>query len=148
VSNASCPLNFKRVDDNISRINALIISLLVLVYLYTAFVPIVFLIILDLSIKLFFEKRISPFTFLSQWIKKRLHLKDVFVDGGAKRLAGFFGLFLMLLLFGTHFLHSWSISLVVAAVYLLCSFLDILFGFCIGCKIYFLIKTLYPNFMR
>jgi len=148
MSHASCPLNFKQVDENLFRINALFVSVLVLVYLYTQMLPIMLFLVLDFSIKLFFEKRTSPLTFLSQGIKKMFHIEDFLIDGGAKRLAGFFGLFFMLLLFGTYFVHSLTLSLVIAVLYLLCSSLDILFGFCIGCKIYFIIKKVYPNFMK
>lgn len=148
MSKASCPLNFKQVDENLFRINALFVSFLVLLYLFSEIMPIMLFLVLDFVIKLFFEKLPSPLTFLSQRVKKLFHIEDLLIDGGAKRLAGFFGLFFMLLLLGTYFLHSFPVSLVVAALYLLCSSLDILFGFCIGCKIYFIIKKIYPNFMK
>jgi len=148
MSNVSCPLNFKQVDENLFRINALFVSLFVLLYLYTQMLPIMLFLVLDFSIKLFFEKLISPLTFFSQVIKKIFRIEDLLIDGGAKRLAGFFGFFFMILLLVTYFFHSLSLSLVVAALYLICSSLDILFGFCIGCKIYFIIKKVYPNFMR
>ena len=148
MSNTSCPLNFKQVDENLFRINALFVSLFVLLYLYTQMLPIMLFLVLDFSMKLFFEKLTSPLTFLSQRIKKIFGIENLLIDGGAKRLAGFFGLFFMLLLLGTYFFHSLTLSLVVAALYLICSSLDILFGFCIGCKIYFIVKKVYPNFMR
>ncbi len=148
MSNASCPLSFKQVDENLFRINALFVSLLVLVFLYTQMLSVILFLVFDFVIKLFFEQYPSPLTFLSRSVKKIFHIKDFLIDGGAKRLAGFFGLFFMLLLLGTYFLHSLPLSLIVAALYLLCSSLDILFGFCIGCKIYFIIKKIYPDFMK
>jgi len=148
MSNATCPLNFIRVDDNISRINAFLVSSLVIFYLYIPLVYIVLFLVFDFSIKLFFQEITSPLSFVSKRVKQIFHMKDAFVDGGAKRLAGFFGLFFMVLLLGTHFLHSWTVSFVIALLYLSCSSLDILFRFCIGCKIYFIIKKIYPNFMK
>jgi len=148
VSNAACPLNFKRVNENISRINALLVSSFVLFYLYTPSIFILIFLILDFIIKLYFENLTSPLTYISRRVKKLFHIKDTFVDGGAKRLAGFFGLSFMVLLLGVHYIDSWKISFLVAFMYLTCSFLDILFRFCIGCKIYFIIKKIYPNFMK
>jgi hypothetical protein len=148
MSNEACPLNFTRVDENISRVNALFVSSFVILYLYMPFVYILIFLVFDFSIKLFFQTLTSPLSFISQGFKKLFYIKDAFVDGGAKRLAGFFGLFFMSLLLVIHFFHSWTASFVVALLYLSCSFLDILFSFCIGCKIYFIIKKIYPNFMQ
>jgi hypothetical protein len=98
--------------------------------------------------KLFLTRGISPISMLGEFLKEYLKIKDKFVDGGAKRLAGFFGLFFVLLLIGVHFFHAWGVSLIVAALFLSCSLLDVFFDFCVGCKIYFIIKKIYPNFMN
>ena len=74
-------------------------------------------------------------------------MKEKFADGGAKRLAGMFGLLFVFLLIIAHFLNAPFISLVVAAIFLSCSLLDLFFSYCIGCKIYFIIKKVYPAFM-
>ena len=146
MSNA-CPLNFKRVDENSSRISALIVSFLVLLYLYTNNVYILLFLSLDFYFKLFFEKEISFINKISKQIMLFLKFQKRYVDGGAKRLAGFFALFFMFSLLLTHLLHSWTASLLVAILYLSCALLDAFFSFCIGCKIYFIIKKIYPNFM-
>jgi len=145
---ASCPLNFKRVDENLSRINTLIIIILVLFYLYSSNIGIVLFLIFDFLVKLFAEKITSPIVFIGKKIKKIFLIGDEFVDGGAKRLAGFFGLTVMFLLLLTHMIGSWNFTLVVAGIYLLCALLDLFFRFCIGCKVYFMIKKIYPSFME
>jgi hypothetical protein len=69
------------------------------------------------------------------------------VDGGAKRLAAYFGLTFMILLAFESFFHLRDILYITAGVFLSCAFLEVAFDFCIGCKIYFLIKKVYPDFM-
>ena len=147
MSNA-CPLNFKPVDSNICRFSALIVALLVLTYLFTSNVYILFFLAIDFILKLFFSPGVSPINLVGEFFKNLFNAKANSVDGGAKRLAGFFGLFFVLLLGFAHFLDIWEVSLAIAAIFLACSLLDVFFDYCIGCKIYFIIKKIYPNFMN
>jgi hypothetical protein len=144
----ACPLNFKRVDESASRISALLVSSLVLFYLISANLYILLFLFVDFVLKLFLNIASSPVGMLSEFIKTSLHIKEKFVDGGAKRLAGFFGLFFVFLLIVTHIFHSLALSLGVALVFLSCSLLDAFFSYCIGCKIYFIIKKIFPSFMN
>ena len=102
---------------------------------------------LDFIVKLFLNKSLSPITMLSHSIKGVFRIKEKFTDGGAKRLAGMFGLSFVFLLIVTHFLNAWFGSLAVAAIFLSCSLFDVFFNYCIGCKVYFIIKRIYPSFM-
>jgi len=147
MSNA-CPLNFKQVDSNAARFSALFVALLVIIYLFTQNIYILFFLAIDFIIKLFLNPGVSPIALLSEFFKELFKVKENFVDGGAKRLAGFFGLTFVGILIATHYLTSWEVSLVVAAIFLACSLLDVFFDFCLGCKIYFIIKKVYPNFMN
>ncbi len=143
----ACPMSFIRVDTNISRINSLFVSTLVLAYFINFTVFILFFLALDFLVKLYGDKKYSPLFVLAKYSKKALRLKDSFIDGGAKRLAAYFGLLFVLLLIMAHFLDSLPLSLFVATIFLSCSLLDVLFNFCLGCKIYFIIKKIYPKFM-
>jgi len=143
----SCPLNFERVDSNVSRLSALFVASLVIIYLTTSQIYILMFLALDFSVKLFIKKEFSAIYMLSNSFKNICKFKDKFTDGGAKRLAGMFGLFFVLLLILTHFLDAWFASLAVATLFLACSLLDVFFNYCIGCKIYFIIKKIYPSFM-
>ncbi|MEN8303011.1 MAG: DUF4395 domain-containing protein [Campylobacterota bacterium] len=143
----SCPLNFERVDSNVSRLSSLFVASLVILYLFTSYIYILIFLLLDFTIKLFVNKELSPIAMLSHAIKSMLRIKDKFSDGGAKRLAGMFGLLFIILLILTHFLNTWTLSLVVAGIFLSCSLFDVFFNYCIGCKVYFIIKRIYPGFM-
>jgi len=143
----SCPLNFERVDSNVSRLSALFVASLVIVYLSTSYVYILMFLALDFTIKLFINKEFSAIYMFATLLKSVFALKDKYTDGGAKRLAGMFGLLFVLLLIVTHFLNAWFASLGIAAIFLACSLLDVFFNYCIGCKVYFIIKRVYPSFM-
>jgi len=144
----ACPLNFEKVDANVSRFSALFVASLVVYYLYSNNVYVLVFLALDFVMKLFLNRGISPINMLAEFLKSLFKVKTKFTDGGAKRLAGFFGLFFVILLIITHILDAWNFSLVVAGIFLTCSLLDVFFNFCIGCKIYFIIKRFYPDFMN
>ena len=141
-----CPLNFEQVDDTQSRIAALIVASLVGVYLYSGNVFILYFLAVDFVVKLFVFRGVSFVGSFALGIKKMLHLPNKMVDGGAKRLAGLFGLLFVMLLIGGFYLGNSILTLGVAAIFLTCSLLDVFFGFCVACHIYFLIRKVYPNF--
>ena len=144
----ACPMSFVNVDSNVSRFNSLFVTLLVLTYLFTNNVFIMLFLVVDFAIKLFGDKKFSPVYIVAKISKKAFRIKNNMIDGGAKRLAQYFGFTFMLLLFVLHFFDAWMLTLFVAAIYLACALLDVVFDFCLGCKIYFLIKKVYPSFMQ
>ena len=144
----SCPLNFENVDSNISRFSSLLVSLLVISYLITFNIFILYFLFYDFLAKLFCQKKYSIIYQISKLLKNLFRMKDVFSDGGAKRLAGFFGLFFILLLIAGNNLNLYVFSMVVGVIFIGCSLLDALFNYCLGCKIYFIIKKVYPGFMN
>lgn len=146
MSNA-CPLSFKQVDSNVSRLSALFVVILVLTYLYTNSIYILFFLAIDFVMKLFLNPGISMITMFAELVKGLLNIKDKLADSGAKRLAGYFGLSFVLMLIAVHWLNIWLLTLSIALIFLSCSVLDVVFNYCIGCKIYFIIKKIYPNFM-
>ena len=143
----SCPLSFENIDSNISRMNSLMVSSLVITYLITFNAVIVYFLLFDFSMRLFCQKRLSLINNLSILIKKSLKLKDKFADSGAKRLAGYFALFFLLMLVAGNNLNLYIFSIVVGSIFLICSLMDAFFNYCIGCQIYFIIKKVYPSFM-
>ena len=143
----NCPLTFKKVESHISRLSSFLVSSLIITYLITSNVYILYFLFIDFLIRLYMDKSYSLIFLFAKAIKNILALQDSFCDGGAKRLAAYFGLLFVFLLIVTHSLDQWLVSLAIGAVFLVCSLLDVLFDFCIGCKVYYLIKRIFPNFM-
>ena len=144
----TCPLNFVQVDSNVARFSALLVALLVIFYLLTHNVFVLFYLVADFTVKLFLTPKASPIWLLSMLLCRSFKITPKLVDGGAKRLAAFLGLFFVILLIVAHFVATPFVILVLAALFLFCSLLDLFFDYCIGCKIYFLIKKVYPDFMN
>jgi len=143
----ACPLSFENIDSNISRMNSLMVSSLVVTYLITFNAVIVYFLLFDFSMRLFCQKRLSLINNLSILIKKSFKLKDKFADSGAKRLAAYFALFFLLMLVAGNNLNLYIFSIVIGSIFLICSLMDAFLNFCVGCQVYFVIKKVYPSFM-
>jgi len=143
----SCPMTFQNVDSNISRFSALLVSSLVITYSFTLNPYILYFLAFDFYMRLFCQKNFSLILHTAKLLKIIFRLKDKMIDGGSKRLAGYFGMFFVGLLIAFNHLHLDLVSYITAVVFLSCSLLDALFNYCLGCKIYFLIKKINPDFM-
>lgn len=144
----ACPLIFRQIDGTVARISAVLVSFFVVMFLLTSQVMFLYFISIDFLMRLYGWKEYSLIQQLSLFTQKLLSLKTEMTDAGAKRLAAGFGLFFMLLLIAEYHLKLDTIILFTAGTFLVCSFLEIVFSYCIGCKVYFIIKKIYPAFME
>ncbi|MBE0492192.1 MAG: DUF4395 domain-containing protein [Sulfurospirillum sp.] len=139
----SCPISLKLVDGTIARINAFWITSLVLLFLATSQVGLLYFLFLDFIIRLSGYLNYSLVFLTSRFVKKIFGLKTKMTDGAAKKLAAYFGLvFIGLMIFC--WLFDLHVALHVTAFILLtCSSLEVLFNYCVGCKIYYIFKKLH-----
>lgn len=136
----ACPITFRQIDGTIVRINAFILSLLLLAFLITNQIIFIYILGVDLIIRLFINKRLSPINQISRLIKVMLKAKTHSTDAGAKRLASYFALgfsWTIVLLYSFALVEE---AKILASVFILFSSLELIFNFCVGCKIYFIYK--------
>lgn len=143
----TCPIAFRQIDGTIVRIGAFFISLVVIAYFLTAQIFLLVFLVIDFCIRIYWHKPYSPIFQASRFVKKILTLETDMTDAGAKRLAAQFGLlFSVMLVVEGFFGFDYALYLTAGAL-LACTALEVLFGYCVGCKIYFVIKKVYPGFM-
>ena len=138
-----CPLLFRQVDATVTRINTLFVIAGVIAYLMSGIVAIIVAVMADFLLRLSGRKEISPTQNASLWIQRTFSLPPRMEDAGAKRLAGYFGAGFMAAIVFFHGL-GWAVH-AVAALYLACASLELFFGFCVGCKLYYITKKIYPR---
>lgn len=140
-----CPLIFRQVDATVVRINTLFVIGAVIGFLVTQYVVVLVLLAIDFLLRLYGYKRISPINNLSLLIQKRFSFSTKMEDAGAKRLAAFFGLGFTVALAVFHLIGlEWAVN-ATAAIYLFCAGLELFFGYCIACQIYYIAKKVYPK---
>ena len=141
----SCPLAFRQIDGTIARLNALSVFLLLSLFVFTTNPLILLFLGLDFMIRLYGNKKLSPIFQVSKGLKKLFRFNSEMVDAGAKRLAAHFGLFFVFFSLAANLAGLSVLMYSAVAVFLFCLLLELLFGYCIGCKIYFIYRRFVPE---
>ena len=138
----ACPITFRQIDGTIVRINALSLSLMLLAYLYSGQIAFIYFLGFDLIVRLFINKRLSPINQVSRLIKVAIRAKTHSTDAGAKRLASFFALGFSWTIVLLHSFGLMNEAKILSSVFILFASLELIFNFCVGCKIYFIYKRI------
>jgi hypothetical protein len=138
----ACRITFRQIDGTIVRINALSLSLMLLGYLVSGQIIFIYILGVDLIVRLFINKRLSPINQVSRLIKVMLRAKTHNTDAGAKRLASYFALGFSWTIVSLHALGLVQEAKILASVFILFSSLEVFFNFCVGCKIYYIFKRM------
>lgn len=140
-----CPLLFRQVDATVTRINSLFVILGIIGFLATHSVAVLIFLIGDFALRLYGYKHLSPIHRLSLQVQQKLSLPVKMEDAGAKRLAAFFGLIFCIVLLAASLFGAEAVVRVIAGIFLFCASLELLAGYCIACKIYYIAKKIYPK---
>lgn len=138
----ACPIAFRQIDATITRINSLSISVMLLAYLFTSEILFIYILGIDLIIRLFINKKLSPVNLVSSVIKALIRAQTHNTDAGAKRLAAYFALGFSWTVIALHTLGLFNLANIVAVIFVSCSVTELIFNYCIGCKIYYIYKKI------
>ena len=140
-----CPLIFRQVDATVTRINTLFVILGIVTFLVTKLSIVLIVLIVDFILRLSGKKYLSPVNISSLWIQKKFDLAVKMEDAGAKRLAAIFGLGFTIATLVSSLIGASTAVVLISGVFLFCAGLELLFGYCIACTIYYIAKTIYPK---
>lgn len=140
-----CPLIFRQVDATVTRINTLFVMVSIIAFLATQYSIILMVLIIDFALRLYGYKHLSPINISSLWIQKKSALPSKMEDAGAKRLAAFFGVGFTSALLISSLAGADLVGAFIAGIFLFCAALELVFGLCIACKIYYIAKKVYPK---
>lgn len=141
----ACPLLFRKVDATISKINAATVVVFVIVYLLTMCKFILFFLIIDFALRLSGKKSFSPIFLFANGVQSVFKLPIRLEDAGAKRLAAFFGLSFMVGMLVSDLLGFTIAIWIIAISFMSCVVLDLLFDYCIACKVYSAFGKIFPR---
>jgi hypothetical protein len=138
----ACPLIYRQVDATVTRINAFSVSAMVILFLGTSQPLWLYLLGTDFLIRLYGPKSFSPIHRLSTAVKHLLGLPAKMTDAGAKRLAAHFAVLFIILLLISEYLGLRELELFFGIVFVACAVAELIFDYCVGCKIYYLIQKI------
>ena len=144
--NISCPVDFVQVNENKTRITALLIALLATAYLFTGLWAIPLFLLIDFFIRVFYNVKYSPLHIISDYAVARFSIPNKPTDSAPKRFAALMGFVISDLIFLFQLLQLEQLSFYLAILLLVFSCLENFFGFCAGCHVHtFLKKFSRPN---
>lgn len=135
MKNIICPISDKRINENVTRINAfLTIVILVFAFMLNSLLMFSFLMI-DFFIRAFTEKY-SPINFVSNYIINISNLPIKMIDKAPKIFAARLG-FLMTTIIVALTIFKMSIAtMIVVCLLIFFASLEFIFSICVGCMIY------------
>ena len=143
---ALCPISDKKVNERIARVNAIITVLLLLTFIVTHNIFAIVFLAIDFFLRSAGFSKYSLIVITSQNIVKWLHVKDHFINAGPKILAARIGLILTGLIILSLLIPIGSVSLVIAGILGLFSFLEGAFGICVACETHpYIYRLLYTE---
>ena len=131
-----CPISDKRVDEHITRINALLVVLLVSAgLLFNAVIFLAFLTI-DFGIRAFSNARYSPVNYLSMQMVNALNLHKKEIDKAPKIFAARLGFLMSLTITVLMILQLTTASFIIGGVLIFFATLEFALAICMGCIMY------------
>ena len=146
MKNLVCPISDKRVNEQITRFNAMFtIGIIVLAFVLNSVFLFAFL-MADFFVRAFTEIKFSPISFASHYLNNALNLPVKLIDKAPKIFAARLG-FLMTALITVLFIFNMTLtSIIVACVLVFFASLEFLLAICVGCMIYtYLILPFYKK---
>lgn len=131
-----CPISNNKADENVARVSAVLIILLVGLALYFSIYDIIFILGIDFYIRGFASANCSFVAFLSKKIVKLLKLKEKPIDLAPKKFAAKIGMIFAFSIVSFQFFNFNMVAYILGGVLLIFSFLEASLGFCVGFFVY------------
>ena len=135
-TNAICPINNKKVDEHVARVNAAVTVLLLILFFVSAYPPTVLFLFADFLLRGFDLAAYSPIAIVSRKLVAGLSLRPKVINAGPKFFAAKVGAFFSLMVLVFALLGETQLAFAFGAIFAICAFLEAAFGFCLACKIY------------
>lgn len=136
MKNILCPISDERIDEQVTRLNALL-AILAIALAFVSNSPL-FLIILmaDFYMRAFTKMKYSPISYVSSAIINALQLTKKPIDKAPKVFAARLG-FVMTFVISVLYIFNYQLAaLIVAAILISFAALEFIFAICVGCTIY------------
>ena len=137
-----CPIVDFQVNKKVTRLNAFFTLIMLVFFVLTNIKCFVFLLCLDFFFRAFMKGKYSVISLFNKSLLKLLKIKPLMINAGPKMFAarlGFLFCFLIALFYLSGFiLIAKSLSIIV----IILASLELFFDFCMGCKIYSLLRKL------
>ena len=131
-----CPVNERQINENVTRMNALVTCIVASIFIFTPAKWILFILPVDFALRAWFRGRFSPVGQMNRYLVSSFKLGVSLINEGPKVFAARIGLILSVLAVGSFLAGFNLLAYGLGGILVLFSFLEAAFGFCVACKIY------------
>jgi hypothetical protein len=133
---AICPVSDKRVNERVARLNAVFAVAILLVFGYTNSILLLTFLAVDFLFRATDFSQFSLIGITSRSFVRFLPVREYMINAGPKIFAARIGFILTSLAILSYMLSFMVLSMMLAGILTLFSFLEGAFGFCVACRIY------------
>ncbi|MBE9549214.1 MAG: DUF4395 domain-containing protein [Proteobacteria bacterium] len=134
--NKVCPVSYQQVNERVAQLNAILVIISMLVFVFTPFKLIIVVMAFDFFLRGFINPAYSLYSAISKTIARAIKIKPLMVNADPKVFAAKIGLLFASAIMATYFTGYHGISLALVAILVLFAALEAAFRFCLACKIY------------
>ena len=134
--NKVCPVSYQQVNERVAQLNAVLVILSMLVFVFTPFKLIIIIMAFDFVLRGFVNPAYSLFSAISKTVVRLLKIKALMVNADPKIFAAKIGFLFASSIALTHYLGYQQLSLALGSILVLFATLEAVFRFCLACKIY------------
>ena len=131
-----CPISENKINERVARLNAIFTVILLLMFALTQNIFLVMFLSFDFLLRSSDYSKYSLIALSSRNIISHLPIRPNFINAGPKIFAARIGFVLSGLTIITFFLSLNGVSLILASVLGIFSFMEGALGFCFACEIY------------
>lgn len=131
-----CPINERQINENVTRLNALVSFVVMSIFIFTPLKWILFFLPIDYALMAWFQGRFSPVLRMNKYLVKSLNLGEILINEGPKVFAARIGLIISALALAGFVAGFDFIAYILGGILVLFSLLEAVLGFCVACKIY------------
>lgn len=146
MKNLVCPISDQRVNEQVTRINALLTVVVVVLAFVLNSVWLLAFLMADFFIRAFTDVKYSPISFTSHSVRNALSLSVKMIDKAPKIFAARMGFMMSTMIAIFYIFNLTAAAVIVASVLIFFATLEFAFGICVGCMIYtYLILPFYKS---
>ncbi len=136
IKNIVCPVSKEKIQENQPRVVATFVALLLLSYILSGFLPILFFMGYDFFMRGFNKGRYSPILLLSKPITDKYFSSGKLIDKAPKMFAARLGGGMTLLIIALHVAQFMTGASLVAGMVVVLSGMECILNICVGCYVY------------
>jgi len=141
--NKVCPISYNVVNEQQTKINAIIVSFVLLLFILTSYNVLIAFLAIDFFVRGFFQnKKRSLINAVSFSIIDKFSLSGKKINAGPKIFAAKLGFIFSISAFSFSLIGLNVLALYFSIVFFICAFLEASVGYCVACKLYPYYKAL------